>query len=163
MQDDNAKVYALIEDFDTAMLITQGDDGTPHARPMAVASVEPNCNVWFFTGRSSAKVQEIRNDQRVLLVFQDEHSRYITLAGRAELVVDRAKAQQLWNPHYQAWFPGGPDDPDLLLIYVHADEAEYWDNSGAKGVRYLFETARAVMRGTRPDVKEGQEHGRVSI
>jgi len=161
-EDQVQKIYELLSDFDTAMLVTHGGDFA-HARPMAIAHVEPNCDVWFFTGRSSPKVHEIRDDDRVLVVCQDEHSRYVTLSGRAELIAEREKARQLWSDSYKAWFPGGVDDPELLLIRVHAEEAEYFDTRDLKGLRYLFEAAKARARGTRPEIKEGEQHGKVSL
>ena len=63
MADDQVqKIRELLEDFDTAMLVTHGEEFA-HARPMAIAAVEPNCNLWFFTERGSAKVHEIQSDQ----------------------------------------------------------------------------------------------------
>jgi general stress protein 26 len=156
------KIHELLSDFDTAMLVTHGGDFA-HARPMAIAHVEPNCDVWFFTSRSSPKVHEIQDDQSVLIVCQDVRGRYITLTGRAELVADRGKARQLWSDSYKTWFPGGVEDPDLLLICVHAEEAEYWDNHGAKALRYYFEAAKARMGGTQQQVQEGEQHGKVSL
>ncbi|HTD67787.1 MAG TPA: pyridoxamine 5'-phosphate oxidase family protein, partial [Candidatus Limnocylindria bacterium] len=130
--------------------------------PMAIAAVEPNCDVWFFTGRSSLKVHEIQDDQSVLVACQDEHQRYISLLGRAELVAERPKTRQLWNDSYKMWFPQGLGDPDLLLICIHASEAEYWDNRGVKGVRYLFQTAGTRARATRPASQEGEQRGKVN-
>ena len=161
-EDQVQRIHELLSEFDTAMLITHGEDFA-HARPMAIAAVEPNCDVWFFTGRSTPKVQEIHNDQSVLIVCQDEHRRYVSLSGRAELVADRPKARQLWNDSYKTWFPESADDPDLLLICVHADEAEYWDTRGTKGLHHLFKAARARIRGTRPEIKEGEQHGKVGL
>jgi general stress protein 26 len=161
-EDQVQRIHELLEDFDTAMLITHGGEFA-HARPMAIACVESNCDVWFFTGRSSPKVHEIHNDDSVLVVCQNEHNRYVTLNGRAEIVADRAKARQLWSDSYKTWFPGGVEDPELLLICVHAEEAEYWDRSGTKGLRYLFEAAKARARGTRPELVEGEQHGKVTL
>ena len=156
------KIHELLSDFDTAMLITHGGEFA-HARPMGIAAVEPNCDVWFFTERGSPKIHEIQDDDNVLIVCQDPRGRYITLAGRAELVAERAKAQQLWSDSFKTWFPAGVNDPTLLLICVHAEEAEYWDNSGAKTVRYYFEAAKARLRGSKQEVKDGEQHGRVEL
>jgi general stress protein 26 len=161
--DQTTKIRELLESFETAMLITHGGESPYHARPMAIACVEPNCDVWFFTGRSSAKVDEIQNDQRVLVVCQDEMRRYISLRGTAHLVADRKKATELWKDSYRTWFPKGVADPDLLLLHVKASDAEFWDNQGFKSVQYLFEAARAYVRGTRPHIEEEEQHGKVSF
>jgi general stress protein 26 len=158
------KIREILESFRSAMLVTRGANDLPlHARPMEIAGVEPDCGVWFFTGRASAKVDEIINDQHVLILCQDEHRRYLTLCGTAQLVSDRNKIEQYWKEPYKAWFPQGMDDPDLLLIHVRGYQAEYWDNQGLKGLKYIFEAAKAYARGTRPQIQEGEQHAQVTL
>lgn len=158
-----ARIHELLADFDTAMLITQAHGQPLRARPMAIARVEADCRLWFFTGRDSAKVHEIQDNQEVLIVCQDEHSRYVSLSGTAELSSNRGKARELWKESYQTWFPRGVEDPDLLLISVKPREAEYWDSQGFKGLRYVFEAAKAYATGTRPQIREGEQHGKVVL
>src|ERR1044071_8003021 len=106
MPDDQVtKIRELLESFETAMLVTHGTDSPYHARPMAIARVERGCDLWVFTGRRSAKGNEIQNDQRVLIVCQDEMRRYVALRGTARLIDDRAKASELWKESYKVWFP----------------------------------------------------------
>jgi len=156
-----AQIHELLTSFDTAMLITFGHSNAAHARPMAIARVESDCSLWFFTGRGSAKVHEIEDDRDVLIVCQDEHSRYLSLRGTAMLFTDRAKARELWKESYKTWFPQGVEDPNLLLIYIRPEEAEYWDNQGFKGIHYAFEAVKAYATGTTPQIKEGEQHGKV--
>lgn len=164
MPDDAVRrIHELLSDFDTAMLVTHGRQSAAHGRPMAIAAIEPDCGLWFFTGRDSAKVHEIEDDQHVLIVCQDEHRRYVSLTGTAELIPDRAKARALWKESYQTWFPRGIDDPNLLLIFVRPEAAEYWDTQGFKGIRYVFEAAKAYATGTTPHIEEGEQHGKVML
>ena len=156
------RIRDLLQSFQTAMLVTHGADFA-HARPMAIAAVEEDCNLWFISGRDTAKVMEIEDDARVLVVCQNERTRYVSLNGRARLINDRAKARELWKSEFQAWFPGGAKDPNLLLIHVKAQEAEYWDNSGLKGLRYAFQAAKAVATGRQPAIEEGKMHGKVAV
>ncbi len=153
------KIHQLLEHFSTAMLITHSPGHPLHARPMAVAKLEPNCGLWFFTGRDSRKVHDIEEDQGVLIVCQDEHASYVSLAGRANLVSDREKFREFWKETYRVWFPQGVDDPNLLLIFVQPEQAEYWDSRGAQGLNYFFESAKAYATGRTPEIKEGEQHG----
>ncbi|MBX3205333.1 MAG: pyridoxamine 5'-phosphate oxidase family protein [Labilithrix sp.] len=148
----------LLESFDTAMLITRHDD-REHARPMAVAAVEGADTVWFATSQAAPKSEEIRKDARVSATFQSGR-RFVALSGRAELVSDRAKIQELWKPTWRVWFPEGKEDPTLVLIRVTVTDAEFWDYTGARGLRYAFEAARALLTKHEPAMGEGQ-HGRV--
>jgi general stress protein 26 len=51
MADEVIKIRELLKSFDTAMLITRGEESPFHARPTAIAKVEEDCDVWFFTAR----------------------------------------------------------------------------------------------------------------
>jgi general stress protein 26 len=144
MTDEAQRIYELLQDFDTAMLVTHDED-RPHARPMALACVDANCDVWFFTGRGQPLVHELQNDQDALIVCQDEQN-YVTVRGRAELVVDRGRAQQFWLESYRAWFPGGVEDPQLLLIHVHAEDGAYWDDAHPNGVHCKFDAVSQRLK-----------------
>ncbi|MEP6662338.1 MAG: pyridoxamine 5'-phosphate oxidase family protein [Verrucomicrobiota bacterium] len=158
MENPTEKIRELLKKFDTAMLVTQG-----HGRPMGIAEVSENGDVWFFTARDTAKVHEIQQNEKVLIICQNDHARYLSLAGHADLISDRNKAKELWKESYKTWFPGGAEDRDLLLIRVRPHEVEFWDNSGFKGAKYLFEAAKAYVTGTRPDVHDPNQHGKVNL
>ena len=49
----------------------------------------------------------------------------------------------------EAWFPGGPTDPDLALVQVQIVHANYWDVKESKLVQ-LYEMAKAVVTGKPP-------------
>src|SRR5262249_11355441 len=144
----------LLESFDTAFLITQGDRG-PHARPLTVAAVEGPTIVWFMTSLESPKVNEIRRDPEVLVTFQDK-GRFVALRGKAELVFDREKVDRYWSEPQRVWFPLGKEDPSIVLVRVKVDDAELWDQSGVRGLKFALAAAKAYVAGTTPDEVEGR-------
>lgn len=151
-------LHELLESIDTAMLITRHGEEN-HARPMAVAGVEGASTVWFVTSDDSPKAVEIRADARVSATFQTSR-KFVALSGQAALVKDRAKVAELWKPDWKVWFPNGKDDPTIALIRVEVQDAEFWDNAGAKGIRYVFEAVKGLIAGERPEPVAGL-HGRV--
>ena len=157
--DTTRKLHELLHGFSTAMLITHTSDGRLRARPMAIASLSDSCELWFITGRDSAKAHEIEQDTRVNVVCQEDHSAYVALEGRAELSENRARIAEVWRPAFRVWFPDGKDDPDVVLIRFVPERAEFWDNTGINKLAYLWESAKALVTGTTPDVKEQQQHG----
>jgi general stress protein 26 len=119
----------LVDDIDIAMLITSDEStgGASRGRPMSTQQVEDDGTLWFFTARNTGKVDEIRDDQHVAVSYADPKAQtYVYVTGTAHVVDDRAKAEELWNPIAKAWFDG-PDDPELVLLHVHPEQAEYWD------------------------------------
>jgi general stress protein 26 len=146
-KEDIKKLRKLIKDIRVAMLTTVAQDGALRSRPMASADVEFDGDLWFFTRASSPKTEELMDDQRVNVSFADgEENRYVSVSGRATLVRDRDKVRELWSPFHKAWFPEGKKDPDLALIKVTVDRAEYWDAPASKMVHLAWLT-RAALTG----------------
>ena len=156
------RFHTLLRDFDTAVLVTHGQHTHLRSRPMVLARVEENCDLWFVTSAESAKVHEIEVDTRVLAVCQNGRSSCLSISGHAFLVRDRAKTRELWKPAHRVWFPKGVDDPNIVLIQVIGEQGEYWDNTGIKGITYVYQAIKAVVTGTTPNVSDAQ-HGVVHL
>ena len=132
-------------------------------RRMGMAGVEANGTLWFFTVRDSAKLEELAADNHVNVSMQSK-MKFVSISGTATAVEDRGKVAELWRESWKVWFPGGKNDPSLVLLQVHGDAGEYWDNSGANWIKYLIEAGRAYLSGTRPQVDDDPKiHGRVDL
>jgi len=151
------KLAEMIKDIDFAMLTTVAEDGTLHSRPMSTQRVEFDGDLWFFTRASAPKVGEIEGEHRVNVSYaKPEDQRYISVSGRAVVVRDRAKIEELWSPELKAWFPEGPEDPDLALLKVSAERAEYWD-SPASAVAHALSFVKAIVTGTPANPGENEK------
>ena len=131
-QDDRlGKLREIVKAVDICMLTTVDERGDLHSRPMSNnRDVEFDGDLWFFTYGSSHKVDEVNRESKVNASFADVDSQlYASLTGRAEVVRDRAKIEELWKPELRAWFPEGVDTPDIALLKVTVERAEYWDSS----------------------------------
>ena len=142
------KIADLIKSIDFGMLTTLDAEGRLHSRPMSSnKEVEYDGDVWFFTYASTPKVHEIEKKPYVNVAFSDPKTQtYVSLSGRAELVRDPAKIKELWQPSLKAWFPKGVDEPDIALIKVNADQAEYWD-SPASPIAHAISLAKGALTG----------------
>lgn len=152
------KVRDMVEDIRIAMMTTVDEEGNLVSRPMAALQFDEAGDVWFFTKRTSPKVDQIeRNEQHVNVSFASvSDADYVSISGIATEVDDRAKINELWNPQAKAWFPKGKDDPDLTLLKVHTQMAEYWNSSDSTMVR-LFQQATAVLTGSTPKMGENEK------
>ena len=150
MKSDNNDIQnlaKLIKGIKVAMLTTQETDGTLRSRPMATQGAEFDGTLWFFTQASSHKVDEIDREQNVNVSYADEgDNRYVSVSGRARLVRDRAKIDELWSPILKAWFPKGKDDPEVALLRVDVEKAEYWDAPSSTIVK-MVGFAKAMVTG----------------
>jgi general stress protein 26 len=141
------KLGSLVKKVKFAMLTTQDEDGTLRSRPMATQATDFDGTLWFFTRASAPKVDEVEQEHQVNLSYaQPDDQLFVSISGRANLVRDRAKADELWNPALKAWFPKGTDDPDLALLKVEVEKAEYWDTPNSTMV-HLIGYVKATLTG----------------
>lgn len=125
------KLAELIKDVRIAMLTTTRPDGRLVSRPLGTQEVEFDGDLWFAAGADSAKVAEIAANPYVNVTYAStSDNTFVSVSGRAQVVDDRAKVESLWSPGMKLFFPGGKDDPNLRLIHVKAETAEYWDGPG---------------------------------
>ena len=148
-------LYKLLKGFDTAMLVTQASNDDLHGRPMAIAELSEDGDTYFATSIDSTKVDEVEKAQKCLITFQSS-SQYAAVQGTALIVRDRALIEKMWQETWKVWFPEGKTDPKLCLLKVDADRAEYWDNSGMQGLKYLFDGLKSVVQKKRPETDEIQ-------
>ena len=125
---DLKKLRKLIKGARVAMLTTLAPDGALRSRPMATLKAPFTGDVWFFTRANAPKADEIRDNDHVNVSFSDgEDDRYLSISGTASLVRDKDRLEQLWSGRLRNWFPDGKKDPDLALLRVRVDRADYWD------------------------------------
>ncbi len=151
--DKQKKLIDLIGEFDNAMLVTRSSDGALDARPMAIAEVEADGALWFVTDRSSGKVAALMLDNDVAVTMQSSN-RFAVISGKGVAVDDRTKLDELWNEAWKVWFPKGKSSESIVLLRVDPSHGEYWDNSGASGLNYLFKAGKAYLQGRRPDIDD---------
>jgi len=156
------KLRDLIKDIKVAMLTTLEPDGSLHARPMMTQDTEFDGTLWFFTGLSSAKIDEIQQDRHVNVSYAEPAKQtYVSVSGTARVSRDQAKMKELWTPLHKAWFPKGLDDPDIALLRVDVEKAEYWDAPSSKLVQ-LIGFVKAVATGKRYG-EEAADHEKVTL
>ena len=92
-------------------------------------------DIWFLTSRTAAKAGDIRDRRQVNVSFASpDRVCYVSIGGIATVVDDRERTRALWTAAFEPWFPKGPEDPDLVVIRVQAEDVEYWDSATKKMV-----------------------------
>jgi general stress protein 26 len=118
----------LIKDVKFAMLTTRAVDGTLTSRPMTTLRTAFDGTLWFMLAADSLKALDVEERPKVNLGYaQPEDGRYVSVSGTAEVVRDRNKARELWNPLFETWCPGGPEDSNVALLRVDIASADYWE------------------------------------
>ena len=155
-QESIEKLNELIKDIQTAMLTTI-DGGVLRSRPMATQEAEFDGTLFFLTGADTHKDEEIKKDSRVNVSYADtSDNTYVSVSGTAQTYHDQAKIDELWNPFYKAWFPEGQTDPNIRVLKVSVEQAEYWDSSSSTIV-HLVGFLKALATGEQYDGGENKK------
>jgi general stress protein 26 len=157
------KLWELIKDIRFAMFTTHHRNGHLHSRPMTTQNqgVDEDSSLWFLMSGSSETVADLRADPEVNVVYADpDKDSYVSVSGVARMVDNPAKKEQLWNKINEAWFPQGPNDPDVALVQVQITHADYWDVKSSKLVQ-LITMAKSAFTGRPP--RDMTTHGQVRM
>ena len=151
------KIKEMVNDITTCMFCTEVQNLPFKTRPMATLEVDDEGNLWFMSSKESNKNDEIKTDDSVQLIYaKGGDSEFLSLSGKANIIADQEKIDELWNTYAKAWFQGGKDDPNITVIKVVPDEAYYWDTVHGKVVSLLKIAASLVSGKTMDDGIEGK-------
>ena len=154
--DKRQKLWSMMKDIRFAMLTTD-DGGHLRARPMAASQTGFDGTLWFFTRASSHKVSEVGADHRVGVTYANPSTQdYVSLSGHAALVRDKASIEAHWSEAIRTWFPKGQNDPDIALLRVEVDTAEYWDAPNGTMLQ-AYGYVKAVLTGEPPHPGENRK------
>lgn len=145
------KVWKMIKETNICMLVTPSG-AKIHARPMSTIARPEQSEIVMLTEKSSNKDHELASRPSVALNFCNGNHDFVSLQGIADISDERALIRGSWNPGAPAFWPQGPEDPNIEAIIVTPTEAEYWaDSSGLfSSVKMLF----AIATGQAPDLGE---------
>ena len=117
----------LIGSIEIAMLATLEEDGMLRSRPLQTLQMDSEGALWFMTTISSPKIAEMDQHRRVNLSYcRPERQTYVSVSGVTQILRDEQKAHELWRSELKSWLPR-VDDPEVVLLKVSVEAAEYWD------------------------------------
>lgn len=152
--DDIERAWALMEKIGFAMLVTL-DGEKLRARPMSAYVRRQENAVYFLTDARRHKDDEIARHPNVNLSFADTGGqKYVSLAGTATISNDRAQIREMFTTPAKAWWDSA-EDPNIRLLKVTPEDAEYWDAPG-KVISYI-KMAAAAATGSRPEIGDNRK------
>lgn len=129
---------------DMTVMLVLCENADDRARPMT-AQIDGDANsgpVYFFGGKDSALYQRLGTSsaKAEFTLVPKAHELFAAVEGHLSISHDNAVLDRLWNPFVAAWYPGGKDDPNLVLLKMELGEAKIWlnGNSLIAGIKMLF-------------------------
>ncbi|OQW46019.1 MAG: general stress protein [Proteobacteria bacterium SG_bin6] len=131
------------------------DDTPDHSQPMTAQTLEDRQDaLWFFASRDNRLA--IGGPAMAQFVSKG-HDFFACLHGILSADEDRAMIDRLWSKQVEAWFPGGKEDPKLLLLRYDMESAELWEGDVS-----LTGQVKMLFGGTIKPSEAG-EHAEVSL
>lgn len=127
-------------------------DGRSHFQPMTAFTDKDGGAIWFFTKTTTDLARSVGAGHYAMFTVMAKDQEFQgCIGGELTPDPDRSKIDAYWNPMVSAWFPQGKDDPELTLLKFMPRDAEVWVSRGGP-LRYAFETVKANVTHTQPDV-----------
>ena len=149
-------LWKLIKDNRFAMMTHRHADGALRSHPLTTQnrSLDPGEPLYFFVSNKTELGQRLRADGNVCISYADpKNDVYVSVSGQARISEDLDTKRRLFNALAKAWFPRGAEDPDLELVEVEIQHAEYWNIKESK-TSQLLKIATAAVSGKPPEVGE---------
>jgi general stress protein 26 len=142
-------IWKYIRQIKTCMMVTR-QDGALVARPMQCIPRPEQNAIWFFTEQRSEKAREVHDEPGTCLTFADVDGHvFVSVTGQITWVTETDTIKDLWNEGAAAFFPRGPEDPNVILLRFDPSSGEYWDmnvSTVAMAINFLA----AKVTGSRP-------------
>lgn len=156
MTADAERIFDLVDEIRVCML-TSKSGAALRARPMHAMADREAGTIAFFADARAHKDDEIAADPQVCLAFAKPNANdYVSISGEATVSADRAAIEAHWSETAKTWFPDGPGDPNIRLLTVRPEAAEYWEGT-SNPIVVAFEIAKARAKGERPDLGENRK------
>jgi len=145
------RLWKHIRSIATCVMVTM-DGAYMRGRPMRGMAREEENAIWFYSDLETHKDEEVRRDPRACLAYSDvKDQSFVSVSGRITPVHDREKIKAMWSEGASVYFPGGPDDPNVILLKFEPEFGEYWDAPSSKIV-LAIKFLQAKISGERPDL-----------
>lgn len=108
------------------MVFLQLDSDPATAVPMtAQLDKDATSAVWFFT-RKNHPLSAL--GPAIATFASKGHDIFARVSGALSVETSRERLEKQWNSIIEAWFPGGKDDPELLMLRFDLGNAEIWNS-----------------------------------
>ena len=119
------KAAEMLQKSEVVVLASINQEGYPRPVPMSMVKAEGISTVWMSTGNDSWKTIDFRNNPKGGLCFYAQGDS-VCMTGDVEVITDADIKQELWQDWFINHFPGGPTDPNYVILKFEANHATYW-------------------------------------
>lgn len=127
-------------------ILMLGLDGIRQGRsqPMTAFFEETRAPLWFFSSTDSDLARHVADElagRPAIASFVGKgHELFASLHGTLAIERDASIIDRFWDDRVADWYPGGRQDPKLVILRLDADSARIWLSTSdlAAPIRRLF-------------------------
>ena len=119
------KAAQMLRESEVVVLTSVNKEGYPRPVPMSMVKSEDISTVWMSTGSDSMKTEDFRKNPKGGLCFYAQGNS-VCMTGDVEVITDQNVKQELWQAWFINHFPGGPTDPNYVILKFTANHATYF-------------------------------------
>ncbi len=148
------KIRGLEESFQNAKvvyMITFGEKGEDHSRPMTNFNDSPYDTMWFPTYTDTQKVRDIKNNDKTLILFPSETEKeFYEITGRSEFEDSEVVKEKwqwwylYWNPNIKPmyWFSYLGKHPERCIINFFPESVRVLN---VRDIEYIYRPYKSVI------------------
>jgi len=149
----------LLEQLSDARCVMLGSTvPTQHMQPMSpqldddLIENHPG-TIYFYSDRLSDLGRAVLEDPGTVMMTYMTKDYQACVSGYLSPVTEAGLVDRFWNPVVSSWYPGGKADEKMLMLKFEMKDAALWASSG-NPIKFLYETAKANVTDTTPNVGE---------
>lgn len=119
------KAIALLAQCEEVTIASVDEQGCPRPVPMSKISTKSYNEVWLATGADSVKTIEFQKNPLAGLSYS-HLGNSVALRGKVEVLTDQATREAQWQDWFIHHFPGGPSDPNYVVLHFVGSHATLW-------------------------------------
>ncbi|MDN3645553.1 pyridoxamine 5'-phosphate oxidase family protein [Pontixanthobacter aestiaquae] len=133
---------------DSPFVFLQLDNDPDTAVPMtAQLDKDADSSIWFFTTKDSDLAKK---GPTTATFASKDHDIFARFEGVLTEETSRERLNKHWSNFVEAWFPGGKDDPNMVMLRMDLGLADIWS-----GDQSMLTTAKmALGMDVRDDMKD---------
>lgn len=110
-----------------------------HTQPMTAQFEGEGGPLYFFLNKDNGLLEGLGgSSKRAIATYTGKgHDLFASVHGSLVEDNDPATIDRLWNPHVEAWFEGGRNDPKLALLRLDTEKAELWLGGSSIGAMVM--------------------------
>ncbi|MGE6698901.1 pyridoxamine 5'-phosphate oxidase family protein [Hyphomonas sp. NPDC076900] len=142
----------LLEEIKGSRCVMLGSpDHDQHMQPMAPQVDEEAGIIYFYSDKTSELGQTVLKSPGMVHMCHIDKDYQACVRGELAPHHDKSTVEKFWGPVVDAWYPGGTEDPKLMMLkFVPHDAALWASDKSALGV--FFEVAKANIKDEQPDL-----------